>query len=45
LVENPEERRPVGRFRCQMEHNIEMHLKEVRWKGVGSIYVTESRIY
>jgi len=25
LVEKPEERRPVGRFRCKREYNIKMH--------------------
>jgi hypothetical protein len=35
LVENPEEKRPLGRPRHRSENNIKIDIKEIMW-GVGA---------
>jgi hypothetical protein len=43
LVERPEVRRPLGRYRCRWENNIEMYLKEVAWGSMDWIDLAEDR--
>ena len=35
LVENPDEKKPLGRPRCRWECNIKIHIQEVEWRGMG----------
>jgi len=37
LVGKPEGKRPLEKCRCRWEHNIKVHLKEIRWKAVDWI--------
>jgi len=34
---------PTGRTRCRWENNIEMELKEIRWKGMNWIQLAPDR--
>jgi hypothetical protein len=36
-------RKPLGRPRCRWKGNIKMDLKEVRWRGMGWIYLAQDR--
>jgi hypothetical protein len=35
VIENPEGKRPLGRYRFRCEDNINMGLKEVEWKNMN----------
>ena len=43
LVGKPEERRPPGRTRRRRENIITMDLREVEWKGMDSIDLSQDR--
>ena len=43
LVGKPEGKRPLGRPRHRWEDNIKMDLKEVRFRGMGWIYLVQDR--
>jgi hypothetical protein len=35
LVGKPEGKRPLGRYRCRVEDNIRIDLREIGWEFVG----------
>jgi hypothetical protein len=43
FVRKPEGKRPLGRPRCRREDNIRMDLREIRWKGVDWIRLSQDR--
>jgi hypothetical protein len=43
LVENPEEKRPLGRQRRRWVDNIKMDLREVGWDGMDWIDLAQDR--
>jgi hypothetical protein len=38
LVERPEGKRPVGRFRCSWEESIKLNLRDIEWSGMEWIH-------
>jgi hypothetical protein len=43
LVRKPEGKRPLGRARRRWKNNIAMDLREIGWKGVDWIHLTQDR--
>jgi hypothetical protein len=43
LVGKPEGKRPLGRPRRRWEDNIRMDLREIGWRGMDSIDLTQDR--
>jgi hypothetical protein len=43
LVEEPEEKRPLGRTRRRQMNNTEMHLREVGWGCMNWIHLAQDR--
>jgi hypothetical protein len=43
LVEKPEGNRPLGRPRCRWEDGIRMDLREIGWRGVDWIRLSQDR--
>jgi hypothetical protein len=43
LVGNPEGKKPREKPKCRWEDNISMEVREIRWKVVDWIYLTEDR--
>jgi hypothetical protein len=43
LVENPEEKRPLGRPRRRWVDNIKMDLREIGWDGMDWIDLAQDR--
>jgi hypothetical protein len=43
LVGNPEGKRPLGRTRRRLVHNIKMDLREIGWGGTDWIKLVEDR--
>jgi hypothetical protein len=43
VVGKPEGRRPLGRPRRRWEYNIKMDLREIGWRGVDWMHVTQDR--
>jgi hypothetical protein len=42
LVRKPEVKKPLQRLRRRWEHNIEMDLREIKWKGGYGLYSSGS---
>ena len=40
---NPERKRPVGRRKCRYEDKINVYLREIGWKIVKWIYLSQDR--
>jgi hypothetical protein len=43
LIERPEEKKPLGRPRRRWKYNIRRSVREIGWKRVVWIYVTQDR--
>jgi hypothetical protein len=43
LVENPEEKRPLGRSTHRWENNIKIDLRETGWGGIDWIHLAQDR--
>jgi hypothetical protein len=43
MVGKPEGKGPLRRPRHRWENNIRMYLREIRWKGVDFIHLTQDR--
>jgi hypothetical protein len=43
LSRKPEGKRSLGRYRCTLEDNIKMDLKEIRYEGMDCIYLSWDR--
>jgi hypothetical protein len=43
LVENPEEKRLLGRHRCRRENNIRMDLREKGYENLDWLHLAENK--
>jgi hypothetical protein len=43
FVRKPKGKRPLGVSRCRWKDNIKMYLREIGWKGVDWMYLTQDR--
>jgi hypothetical protein len=41
MVEKRGRKRPLGRFRCRWEDNINMDLSETEWDGMDCFYLAQ----